>query len=103
MNVEQQIRLVTGEGFASTRGVCELGIPPLKLSDGPHGVRAQHSKDADNLGKNKSMESTCFPTGAAMASSWDIDLIAEIAEAIGEEAKLFDIAVMFGPAINIKR
>ncbi len=92
--------LLTGRDFWSTREGD--GIRSLVLTDGPHGVRRQDGS-ADNLGLNDSLPATCFPTGAALGSSWDRDLIREVGVALGEEARALEVDVLLGPAINIKR
>lgn len=103
LTAEEKIALITGENFSTTRAVPRLGIPAIALSDGPHGVRAQESGAADHLGLGASAKATCFPTGAALASSWDRELLAQVGSAIAEEARAKGIAVLFGPAFNIKR
>lgn len=103
MTEEEKIGLVTGADFFSTRGIPRLGIPPLLLSDGPHGVRAQEQDNSDHLGLNASAAATCFPSGAAMASGWNPDITAAVGKAIGEEARGHGIRVILGPALNLKR
>src|SRR5690625_557987 len=61
-------------------------IPALVTSDGPHGLRHQGG-DGDNLGIGTSTPSTCYPTAAALASSWDTGLLAEVGRALGREAR----------------
>ena len=51
-----------------------LGIPSIMVSDGPHGLRKQDEK-ADHLGMYHSVPATCFPTAAALACSWDRELL----------------------------
>ncbi|KQP01988.1 beta-glucosidase [Leifsonia sp. Leaf264] len=92
--------LLTGRDFWSTREGD--GIRSLVMVDGPHGVRRQ-AGTADNLGFNESRPSTCFPPGAGIGSSWDVDLIREVGVALGEEARALDVDMLLGPAINIKR
>ena len=46
------------------------------VSDGPHGLRKQNL-EADNLGVNNSIKAICFPTGVALASSFDTELVEE--------------------------
>lgn len=92
--------MLTGQDFWSTRD--GEGIRPLVLADGPHGVRRQ-DETGDNLGFNDSRPATCFPTGAALGSSWDPALVREVGTALGEEARALDVDVLLGPAINIKR
>jgi beta-glucosidase len=72
------------------------------MVDGPHGVRRQEGT-ADNLGFNDSLPSTCFPPGTALGSSWDPELVKEVGEALGREARSLSVNVLLGPAINIKR
>lgn len=103
MTEEEKISLITGADFFESRGVPRLGVPPVKMSDGPHGVRAQEAEKADHLGLNASAPATCFPSGVAMASSWDPALIEMIGRTVGEEARYYGIQVILGPALNIKR
>lgn len=103
MTPDEKIALLTGADFIHSRGVERLGIPSFAMSDGPHGLRAQEDGKADHLGLNASAAATCFPSGAAMASSWDTALVAAVGEAIGREAVAREIQVVLGPALNIKR
>ncbi|WP_374313383.1 family 78 glycoside hydrolase catalytic domain [Microbacterium sp.] len=92
--------LLSGRDFWSTRE--SDGVPSMVMVDGPHGVRRQ-SGTADNLGFNESLPSTCFPTGAAMGSTWDRSLMREVGAALGAEARALSVNMLLGPAINIKR
>ena len=103
LTAEEKIALLTGADFFDSRGVDRLGISAFRMSDGPHGVRAQTEGAADHLGLNASAAATCFPSGAAMASSWNPELTAAVGKAVGEEARFYGIQVMLGPAFNIKR
>ena len=77
-------------------------IPALVTSDGPHGLRHQGG-DGDNLGIGTSTPSTCYPTAAALASSWDTGLLAEVGRALGREARALGVHVLLGPGLNIRR
>lgn len=72
------------------------------MTDGPHGLRKQ-TEETDHLGVNKSIPATCFPSAAAIANSWDQELIQEIGEALGEECLQEEVSVLLGPGANIKR
>lgn len=93
-------RLLTGADFWSTRP--GNGIRSLVLSDGPHGLRRQLG-GSDHVGLFGSEPATCFPTGSALASSWDPALFRTVGEALGAEARAAGVDVLLGPAINIKR
>lgn len=46
---------------------------------------------------------TAFPTAAMSACSWDTSLLFQMGEALGKEAQYYDIDVILGPGMNIKR
>ncbi len=88
MTLEEKIDLLGGTGFA-TKPIKRLGIPELKMSDGPLGVRWG--------------QSSAFPAGISMASTWDTALIHKLGAAIGEEVKGKGRDVILGPCVNIAR
>ena len=92
--------MLTGAGFWWTKE--GEGVRGMTLVDGPHGVRLQ-KEGADHLGMNASEPATCFPPGAAIASSWDRDLIRQVGAAISREARSLGVHVVLGPGVNIKR
>jgi len=102
LTLEQKASLLSGHDFWSTKAIPEAGIPSIVLTDGPHGVRRQ-AGDADHLGINDSLPSTCFPPAVAVGSSWDPELAARIGEAVGREGRAFGVSVILGPGVNIKR
>ncbi|GAA3236746.1 glycoside hydrolase family 3 C-terminal domain-containing protein [Pseudonocardia petroleophila] len=100
LTVEQKAALCIGADFWHTAAVP--GVPSILVSDGPHGLRVQPGA-GDHVGLGGSLPATCFPTAAALASSWDPDLVREIGEALGEEARAQGVGVVLGPGVNIKR
>ncbi len=102
LTLEEKAGLCSGEDFWHTKAVERLGIPAIMLSDGPSGLRKQ-DQAGDHLGINDSIKAVCFPTGSAVASSFDRDLIREMGEALGESCQAEDVAILLGPAVNIKR
>jgi len=89
MTLEEKIDQVSGESLMDTRRNDRLGIPPLKMADGPHGVTR--------------VKATCFPTAISMAASWDPDLVTRIGVAIAEETRARGRNVILGPCVNIHR
>ena len=102
MTLEEKTSLCSGKNFWYLKGIKRLGLPEIMVTDGPHGLRKQES-GAENLGLNASVPSTCFPTAAASACSFDRALLQEIGKAIAEECREENVAVLLGPGVNIKR
>lgn len=102
MTLAEKASLCSGKNFWQLKAVERLGLSRIMVTDGPHGLRKQAGK-ADHLGLNNSVPATCFPTSAAMAASWDRDLLSEIGGALGAECAKEDVAVLLGPGVNIKR
>lgn len=68
---------------------ARLGIPGLKMVDGPRGVRAGHA--------------TAFPVGAARGATWDVELEKRVGEAIGDECAAKGGSVILAPTMNVLR
>jgi beta-glucosidase len=102
LTLEEKAGLCGGEDFWHLRSVSRLGVPRIMVSDGPHGLRKQKD-NPDHLGHNDSIKAVCFPAACATSSSFDKDLLYQMGAALGEECQAEDIAVILGPAINIKR
>ena len=91
MTLEEKAGMCSGADFWNTKAVERLGIPGVMMSDGPHGIRKQEG-EADHLGLNESVEAVCFPAACATASSFDVDLIRQMGEILGEECQAEDLA-----------
>lgn len=100
MSLEEKAALCTGESMWTTTPVERLGVPRLTMSDGPHGVRRVPDSHAINA---PSLPATCFPTASCLASTWDVDLIRAVGQALGEEAAALGVDVLLGPGVNMKR
>lgn len=100
LTLEEKASLLSGNDFWTTKAI--VGVPSMVLIDGPHGLRHQDA-EADHLGVHDSRPATCFPTAAAVGSSWDPEVAAEIGAAIGREARAAGVTVNLGPGVNIKR
>ncbi|MFJ8194096.1 beta-glucosidase [Streptomyces sp. NPDC096094] len=59
--------------------------------------------DAEEFSFEASLPATCFPTAAALGSSWDVDLLVRVGEALGDESRAAGVSVLLGPGMNIKR
>ncbi|MFE6969802.1 glycoside hydrolase family 3 C-terminal domain-containing protein [Isoptericola sp. NPDC057653] len=105
LTLEEKASLLSGLDFWHTQPIERDGstlVPSVMVTDGPHGLRKQ-DESADHLGLGGSVPATCFPTAAALGSSWDVDLLRRVGEALGRETRANDVAVLLGPGVNIKR
>ena len=94
LTLEEKVTLLSGFNSWYTNKIDRLGIPSIKMSDGPNGVRGDSTS-----GKS----SACFPCAISIGSTWDMNLIRRLGVALGEEAKIKDVDVLLGPTINIHR
>ncbi len=102
MTVEEKAALCCGKDFWHLNGVERFGVPSVMVTDGPCGLRKQ-SDSADHLGLNASVTAISFPTGSCVASSYDDELMNKLGVTLAEECQAEDVAVILGPALNIKR
>jgi beta-glucosidase len=102
MTLEEKIAFCSGASFWETKAFPRHRIPALFMCDGPHGLRKQMGS-GDHLGLNASVATTCFPTASAAASTWDLDLLREMGEAIALEALREHVNIVLGPGVNMKR
>ena len=102
LTLEEKASLCLGSDVWHTRAIDRLGIPAIRLSDGPHGLRTQ-PEEADHQGLAGSLPATCFPTASSLGSSWDVALLERVGAALGREARALNVAVVLGPGLNIKR
>lgn len=102
MSLAEKADYCSGADFWNLAANERLGLPAIMLTDGPHGLR-KFAGEGDTAGLGRSVPATCFPTAAALASTWDPDLLHQIGTALGAECRANDVAVILGPGINIKR
>ena len=100
MTLEEKAALCTGASAWTTTPIERLGVPEMIVSDGPHGVR--RVPDIHSMA-NESLPATCFPTASCTASTWDVNLIRKMGEAIAEECIALNVDVVLGPGTNMKR
>ena len=100
MTLQEKAALCVGASPWTTTPIEHLDVPEIKVADGPHGVRKVANVNDFVAG---SLPATCFPTASCVASSWDIELIHSMGEAIAEEGIALNVDVILGPGVNMKR
>lgn len=100
MTLEEKAALCTGATAWTTTPVERLGVPEMFVSDGPHGVR--RVPDANALA-GSSLPATCFPTASSLASTWNLDLLRVLGQALADECIALNVNVLLGPGNNMKR
>ena len=85
----QKMNQIRRNSFWTTSDNEVLGIPGFVMSDGPHGVRF--------------VDATSFPTGIAMATSWNKEMMFDIGRAMGREFHAYGKHQQLGPALDLCR
>lgn len=91
MTLEEKIDYMGGDkdGF-SVRAIPRLGLPAVKMADGPQGMR-------------NNVRSTLYPCGILSAASWNRDLVHRVGNALGTDFHSYGIGFLLGPGVNIYR
>jgi beta-glucosidase len=92
LTLREKVSLMAGGSFFATQSIDRLQIPALRFSDGPNGIRS-----------NEGVATTVFPTGSALAATWNPEVVHSVGQAMGREARALNIQVLLGPNVNIQR
>jgi beta-glucosidase len=96
MTLQEKVTMLSGTNDWYTVPVERLGIPTIKMTDGPNGARGAGGFSSD-------VKAACFPAGISMASTWDSDLVERMGQALAREAIMKGARVLLGPTVNIQR
>lgn len=98
LTLDEKAALTAGVDSWHTAAIPRLGIPALRLSDGPSGARG----DTSPQGVPRT-PSICIPSGTALGATWDPDLVAEAAAAVARQALEKGARVLLAPTVNLHR
>ncbi len=90
MTLEEKIDYIGGLNDFYIRPMPKLGLPALKMADGPVGIR--------NYGP-----STALAGGIGLAATWDPTLAQRVGKVLGEDARARGVHFLLGPGVNIYR
>ncbi|MDE3175452.1 MAG: glycoside hydrolase family 3 C-terminal domain-containing protein [Pseudomonadota bacterium] len=96
MTVEEKVALLAGKDSWTTAAIARLGIPSIKVSDGPNGARGGGAFVGG-------VSAAAFPVAISLSSSWNVELVGEIAAALAAEAKSKGARVLLAPTVNMHR
>jgi beta-glucosidase len=105
MTLQEKVAMLSGANWMQTVPNERLGIPSIKMADGPLGIRSWAGPSAETGAEVAKMQvnTTAFPAGVAMAATWDTDLVQSEGQAIGQEVKALGRDMILGPTVNINR
>ena len=94
MSLEEQVSLLAGSNMWNTVPNERLGIPKLRVSDGPAGVRGSRFDGPASMN---------IPCSTAIAATWDMSLVREVGELLGRELEAKGARVHLAPTVNLHR
>src|SRR3954463_14105662 len=97
MTVDEKAALTAGEDLWSTVAIERVGIPKVRVTDGPNGARGPF------LPGSGTATAVCVPTGSALGATWDVDLLHRVGELLGTETRRRGCRVLLAPTVNIHR
>ncbi|KAJ9499717.1 beta-glucosidase [Exophiala xenobiotica] len=95
LTISEKVDLLSGIDFWHTAPVHRLGVPSIRLSDGPNGVRGTRFFNG--------VPAACLPCGTGLAATWDTDLVKKGGRLQGHEAIAKGATVILGPTTNMQR
>lgn len=99
MTVVEKLDMLTGSTWMESTPNSRLGIPKIRMADGPAGVRPATGPG----GMGVTVAGTAFPAGVALAATWDVELVGKVGRAIGMDARALGRDMILGPTVNIHR
>lgn len=97
MTLEEKCALTVGGDNWHTAGVPRLGIPAVKMTDGPNGARGE------TAGGLSVTPSVCIPSATALGATWDPELVRQASAAMANQALEKGARVLLAPTVNLHR
>lgn len=103
MTIEEKIGMLHGNSMFTSGGVVRLGIPELKMTDGPLGIREEISRNSWASAGWDNDFATYYPASGSVAATWNPEMSYVLGNSIGQEARARGKDMLLSPAINIVR
>jgi len=96
LTTHDKCALLEGASTWRSRAFPDAGVPAIKVSDGPNGIRGEGHGNTATAG-------VVVPAGITLGASWDPDLLREVGELLGRESIRKGSHVLLGPTVNLHR
>jgi beta-glucosidase len=105
MTLQEKVAMLAGANWMQSVANERLGIPSIKMADGPLGIRSWVGPSAETRAETagKQITTTAFPSGIALGATWDPELAQTDGQAVGQEVKALGRDMILGPTVNINR
>lgn len=97
LTLDEKASLTAGSDLWSTAAVERVGIPSVRVTDGPNGARGA------SVPGSAGATSACVPCGSALGATWDVELVERIGTMLGDEARSKACRVLLAPTVNLHR
>ncbi len=97
LTLEEKCALTAGDDFFSLVAVERLGIPKIRVTDGPSGARGVGLPGGDDAPSN------CVPCGTALGATWDPEVVRQVGEIVGRDVRGQGCRGLLAPTVNLHR
>ena len=95
LTLAEQVSLLAGTDFWHTAAIDRVGIPAMRVSDGPVGARGTLFSGGP--------VSIDVPYSTSLAASFDPSLVEEVGRLLGRETRAKGARVLLAPTVNLHR
>jgi beta-glucosidase len=90
LTLDEKLQLLAGDHGFYVHALPSIGLPAIRMSDGPYGVRTFGS-------------GTAYAGGVSLAAAWDPELAEKVGHSMGLDARARGVGVLLAPGVNIYR
>ena len=90
MTLDEKLEYIGGYNSFYIRAIPRLGIPEIRMADGPQGVR-------------NNTQSTLYASGVAAAATWNREAVYNMGVGLGQDCRARGVHILLGPGVNIYR
>ena len=99
MTLDEKAALTAGIDTWQTAPIERLGIPAVKLTDGPNGARGF----THGAASQSASPSLCIPSGTALGATWDPEVVRAAGAAVARQARDKRARILLAPTVNLVR